>query len=299
MLKQLQNYFQNTLISNDLPYPRPTDFFWFREHGKIEWIGIPKRELQQGQLDLLKGLFEMAEPENMSILSGKAKEWRDYLLLDGPLPVEPAESVRFIQFQTSGAITGSGEFSEALQEFFLGSTIIWIDPRNGIIAETGKAPLYDEDEIFSIARTLESDFYIKTFFYIGKTRHAYLPLKELFMQEREMFAESLTLIPGERVFMLEKIIPSSIAAHLPQNLNSLIKADIAPVLEEDPELLDTLLVFLKCGSNVSLAAKQLYIHRNTLQYRLEKFSERTGINLKDFHSSITVYLACLHGFRSN
>jgi DNA-binding PucR family transcriptional regulator len=32
--------------------------------------------------------------------------------------------------------------------------------------------------------------------------------------------------------------------------------------------------------NASLTAKRLFIHRNSLQYRIDKFIERTGIDIR-------------------
>jgi DNA-binding PucR family transcriptional regulator len=52
-------------------------------------------------------------------------------------------------------------------------------------------------------------------------------------------------------------------------------------------------VFLENNLNASLTAKKLYIHRNTLQYRIDKFIDKTGIQLKDFYGAYTVFLACL------
>jgi len=46
--------------------------------------------------------------------------------------------------------------------------------------------------------------------------------------------------------------------------------------------------------NISETAKEMFIHRNTLQYRLDKFTEKTGFDLKNYHSYITTYLACLY-----
>ncbi len=45
-------------------------------------------------------------------------------------------------------------------------------------------------------------------------------------------------------------------------------------VSNDKELIESIKVFFQCNLNVSLAAKQLYLHRNTLQYRIDKFIEK-------------------------
>jgi len=46
----------------------------------------------------------------------------------------------------------------------------------------------------------------------------------------------------------------------------------------DDELLQTIKVYLLCGNVGNMAAEQLYIHRNTLLYRLTQFVSQTGLD---------------------
>ncbi|MGO4888538.1 PucR family transcriptional regulator [Anaerobacillus sp. MEB173] len=56
------------------------------------------------------------------------------------------------------------------------------------------------------------------------------------------------------------------------------------------QLLETLEAFLNNDSNVHDAAKELHVHTNTLNYRLKRISEITGMNLKDPNQKMTLYL---------
>ncbi len=53
----------------------------------------------------------------------------------------------------------------------------------------------------------------------------------------------------------------------------------------DRELIKTIQVFLKNNMNMSQTAKELHLHRNSLQYRLDKFSTQTGIDVRVFYQS--------------
>ncbi|HZG55281.1 helix-turn-helix domain-containing protein [Paenibacillus sp.] len=64
-----------------------------------------------------------------------------------------------------------------------------------------------------------------------------------------------------------------------------------PVFE--PEMLQTLEAFFTDNCNVSDTAKRLYIHRNTLLYRLDKFKQETGMDVRDFEHAVLVRLALL------
>ena len=61
----------------------------------------------------------------------------------------------------------------------------------------------------------------------------------------------------------------------------------------DEETLKMIETFVQCNSNISETAKVLHMHRNSLQYRLDRFFEKTGIDVRKFHHAMTVYLALL------
>lgn len=51
----------------------------------------------------------------------------------------------------------------------------------------------------------------------------------------------------------------------------------------DNEMIKTIEVFFECGLNLSEGAKELYIHRNTLIYRLDKVQKYTGFDIRNFN----------------
>ena len=54
----------------------------------------------------------------------------------------------------------------------------------------------------------------------------------------------------------------------------------------DNEMIRTIEVFFRCGLNLSDAAKKLYIHRNTLIYRLDKIEKYTGYDIRNFNNAV-------------
>ena len=51
--------------------------------------------------------------------------------------------------------------------------------------------------------------------------------------------------------------------------------------------------FFENSLNVSETARQLYIHRNTLVYRLDKVHKATGLDLRVFEDAITFEIALM------
>lgn len=54
----------------------------------------------------------------------------------------------------------------------------------------------------------------------------------------------------------------------------------------DNEMIRTMEVFFKCGLNLSESAKELYIHRNTLIYRLDKIQRYTNYDIRNFNEAV-------------
>lgn len=80
--------------------------------------------------------------------------------------------------------------------------------------------------------------------------------------------------------------PSATRLLRPQ-VRSFIEADLA----EGGSLLQTLRVYVACDLNARQAAMQLHVHANTIYYRLERISERTGCDTHRVEDLIDLLLA--------
>jgi carbohydrate diacid regulator len=85
-------------------------------------------------------------------------------------------------------------------------------------------------------------------------------------------------------------------------LNSIPEAQRSKYLEQslkradlfvESEMLSTLDTFFTLDCNVSETAKKLYIHRNTLLYRLDKLKQETGLDVRQFRDAVLVKIILL------
>lgn len=74
-----------------------------------------------------------------------------------------------------------------------------------------------------------------------------------------------------------------------QPISSLIKFDI--IKNMDKNLLTTGINFIENGLNISKTSSVLFLHRNTLIYRLEKIKEYLNLDLKNFKDAFIFYLS--------
>ncbi len=72
---------------------------------------------------------------------------------------------------------------------------------------------------------------------------------------------------------------------------------VRPLSEYDGErradLLRTLRVYFLSGANASETADRLFLHRNSLLYRLERIQALTGLNLKEPEARLALQLGLL------
>jgi hypothetical protein len=89
------------------------------------------------------------------------------------------------------------------------------------------------------------------------------------------------------VFFFDDIITYAV---LKQNtkLKDAIRIHLLDV--SNPEVIHTVREFIENNMNSSLSAKKLYMHRNTLNYRIDNFIEATHINVKTFKGANAIYM---------
>lgn len=83
---------------------------------------------------------------------------------------------------------------------------------------------------------------------------------------------------------------------LPQEERQAFLEDIASESHawwRDTELRETLETFFRLNLNVSETARQLFLHRNTLIYRLDKLKQETGRDVRQFEEAMLIRLALL------
>lgn len=64
-------------------------------------------------------------------------------------------------------------------------------------------------------------------------------------------------------------------------------------LEKRSDLVRTLRVYFACGTNTSLAADRLFLHRNSMLYRLDRIRELTGLDPRDYRVALALQLGLL------
>ncbi len=93
-------------------------------------------------------------------------------------------------------------------------------------------------------------------------------------------------VHSHREFLLIKMLEDVPENKLAQYLAELTDERCKEVFE-DEEMLTTAEEFLQSSLNVSETSRNLYMHRNTLLYRLDKIEKATGLNIRQFADAVS------------
>jgi carbohydrate diacid regulator len=90
-------------------------------------------------------------------------------------------------------------------------------------------------------------------------------------------------------FVLAKVLEDLPKSKLNEYLEILMDKS-ARTIFDDQEMISTAEEFLENSLNVSETSRKLFLHRNTLMYRLDKIEKLTGLNLRNFSDAVTFRL---------
>lgn len=288
MIKQLEAIFPSLITMDDSQQIAKNDYKWFIT-AENEVIGIDQHDLTKKDVSLLTAFLT---PYNINLPTQTTREqqWTQLAKNDQhQASLEQVDTYRFVYFSFPVNKLDPSAFKEAIRDIFTREVpVLWESDHSGIMVEEDSESLsYNQ-----IVDVLMSDLYVKINFFVGpyladlkKARHYYqtlLTYAKTFLDHNEKPVMSyIDMIPA---LMMDQINPGL--------RNSIPKIVLQDTLD-DRELLQTIETFIHCNLNISNAAKELYMHRNSLQYRIDKFIEKTGIDIRQFDQAMTVQLALL------
>ncbi|WP_110928925.1 PucR family transcriptional regulator [Bacillus massiliglaciei] len=162
------------------------------------------------------------------------------------------------------------------------------DPSNALQAAEGA--------LIQIQSKINKQFHSGISFGMSSLCHGFLHVKNAYKEASEAFQNGFLL--GKKPFIqvyktkdlteLLRLIP---AEDLQNFYTHALKDFSFSNSEEEQSLHSTLSVYLETHGQVSETAKRLYVHRNTVVYRLEKCEEMLGRSLKDPEVTLQLRIA--------
>ena len=288
MLNKLKNHYKETFTAD---LSNQSGYMWFITHAG-EPFGIKQSALSHSEIQLLQSMFD--KYENKAIIQYTPAQLKWKKILSGENKVNGQGFYRYIHFFSKQPILDYTSFTEAVSGLFPEEAVLLLneDTKSGVIIETSKQE-YNDTPYEALKDTLSTDFYIDLSIYIGLFQTDIALAKETYEREKNDFLSVRANLQPKAVYTIADLIPLMLLQTASPATQKTLTGLLAVWMEEDRETVQTIKVFVECNMNISLAAKKLYIHRNSLQYRVDKFFDRTGIDVKQFKNALSVYMAIL------
>lgn len=148
----------------------------------------------------------------------------------------------------------------------------------------------------SIVDTLSSEFYTKASVGIGTTVTVIKDLARSFKEAQIALEVGKVFDTDENIVCYDNLGIARLIYQLPTTLCDTFLREIfkqGSIESLDQETLFTIHKFFENNLNVSETSRKLFVHRNTLVYRLEKIKKLTGLDLREFDHAIVFKIALM------
>lgn len=158
-----------------------------------------------------------------------------------------------------------------------------------------------EKELEEIAESLADNLHMEAMI---KVRVGYGNVVARINEISDSYQEAKLALEVGRVFYAQKDTISygklgigRLIYQLPMSLCEMfikeVFGDNVPEILDDEEAMSTINKFFENSLNISETARQLYVHRNTLVYRLERIEKAIGLDIRNFDDAMTFRIAVM------
>lgn len=251
------------------------DYRWYQSHdGTV--FGLPIAELSERERQLL----EWSATPLTTRLDPRQAKWQDRLLTDTYRFDRPFRLFSLaLHYQEPEALE---QFLDVLADFMPEAEIIRMTRSHVEIIETGQ--FVEIAEFEDVLRAIASDCYVE-----AHVVYSARPLGDL----SPLYHQHKTLLPLAK--LSTKAYPASqllyhylLQHHETFDVRHRLTQSITAGL--DKATVDVLETLFANSLNVSHTAKALFMHRNTLNYRLDRLYEATGYDVRHFYDASLLYL---------
>ena len=191
----------------------------------------------------------------------------------------------------------AGDFVTTVDEH----SVVLVKDVSGLEVSSHGDTMELEEELEAIAMSLVDSLHMEA---MVKVRVGYGNVVTEISDIAQSYQEAKMALQVGKVFYAEKDTISygklgigRLIYQLPMSLCKMfikeVFGDKIPEVLEDEEAMSTINKFFENNLNISETARQLYVHRNTLVYRLERIEKEIGLDIRKFDDAMTFRIAVM------
>lgn len=263
-----------------------SDYFVFCDQHKFLWI--PKNNLSTTEFQLLQSLT----PPSKQGKQMKDHPWFEALFEHQKPPVDEGAyriiQVEFNQLDSATIENWNTELQSILPHLV---DYFFVTETYALLVEVYHEESLMIDDLEGVFLALDGDFNLYTKIFVGSFYGHTEDFTRLLEEEEALFYHQLANTIEKKIYNLA----SSSVAFFSFNAikDSYLMRTLYHQWFQEDDLIDIITNLWKNQGNVSSTAKDLFMHRNTLQYKLDKFQQLTHCNLKKMDDLFLCYLLTL------
>ena len=261
---------------------------WLSQPLEDQFIHFPLETLSQREQALLN--LQESQP---ALQSSVQDVWHQFLVQKkGGLPTK-LERVQLLYLEHGIPL------SSDLLDLFYGllphlTALVELHATRTLLVLDQTIPFEVEALIQDILPAVESDFGTKLTIFLGNswTKLQAEELRQVFDSEYQLFSDFVPLKGSEQTISFAKMALWARSGQL--NLG-VIPEKIRHYIDESKDMVDIIEAMWTSQTNLVQTAQKLFMHRNSLQYKLDKFHSLSGLNLKNLDDLAFCHLLMLNG----
>lgn len=249
-------------------------------------VDLPHADTEQSMRCILRDEVEGAELESLA--------------LEHNIPLEKNRCVLLLHLNGVDTETALNILQNVIPDSGVDS-VVEVD-RHTVVLVKSIDEQSDYDEMEQLGQAIDATFVNETshpvFIGIGEPKKTLPQLSESFREARKAIDVGRVYIRENHVFVYRKLLLERFLADISPEMSQkyhqmLFNRKTARLFNE--EMIHTIEKFFENSLNLSETARQIYIHRNTLVYRLDKVQHIIGLDLRAFDDAVTFKMMMLLG----
>ena len=285
------NFIESAEFKNSMLIDPKYNFYMMIEGGSDKEISLASMIVQD---KIYEGTADNYQQFLINILKGS------YMPTGSDEKVDGLKDKYFIAYCIK--LLTSEHFDNAyslIRNSFYGDSKKWVLPFEDkivIVKETD----FEFDEVKSDARMIKdminTELYTDASIGVGNIYKGFMNIKKSYDEAVEAVRlGDMFSLPG-KIYVINEMLIERLVSFMPfakaeEMADGILKGNSEDIF--DDEMLRTIEVFYKNNLNISDSSRILYIHRNTLLYRLEKIQKATGLDIRKFQDAVTLKISLL------
>lgn len=280
----LKKIFSSCVYYKEVAEEEKEHYQWFRTEEEV--IGVLKAQMTPTEQALLN-LFLVPHDVGFPVETIQEQQWKK-AIYEGETNLLTIESgYRFVAFSYNKEQMTPFQFKTAICELFDKEVpILWESEHEGIMIEEEKEEVMTYEEMIDV---LMSDLYVNIQFLVGTYYHCSKKI-QLQFQTMQKAAHYAFTYSGKNVTTFIDTIPYFFMYGDGATDRTYLRSLILQEFVNDAETIEMIESFIHYNLNISETAKALHLHRNSLQYRLDRLAKRTGLDVRKVQHAMTAYL---------